>query len=301
MEEPEQQPTPNTQTSTEPAKARKPRLNELDGRTWSKYSISVWDIAKTSEERKFHHPAMFPTELCRRLIEMYTKKGDVVIDPFLGSGSTLVAAQERQRKGAGLDINDKFVNLAKTRLGQLQLFDKGKKDTAEEQTCVVFKDEAKSLLKHVKEQTADLCITSPPYWSILQRKRTADYKASRPYSALENDLGNIDDYDKFMMELRNCFQQVYAALKPGKRCVVVVMDIRVLSKFTPYHMDISSMMGEIGFILEDIIIWNRQREYNNLRPLGYPYVFIVNKIHEYLLIFRKNKETEPLIWRKSQR
>jgi hypothetical protein len=70
------------------------------------------------------------------------------------------------------------------------------------------------------------------------------------------------------------------------------MDIRQGSQFFPFHMSISNMMAEVGFVLEDIIIWDRKREYSNLRPLGYPYVFIVNKVHEYILIFRKAKVGE---------
>jgi DNA modification methylase len=85
---------------------------------------------------------------------------------------------------------------------------------------------------------------------------------------------------------------VHEVLKPGKMCVVIVMDIRVQSQFIPFHIDVINMMKEVGFILEDIIIWDRRKEYSNLRPLGFPYVFIVNKVHEYILIFRRNKEVE---------
>jgi hypothetical protein len=52
-------------------------------------------------------------------------------------------------------------------------------------------------------------------------------------------------------------------------------------------MDITAKMQEIGFTLDDIIIWDRRQEYNNLRPLGYPSVFRVNKVHEFILIFQK--------------
>ena len=68
------------------------------------------------------------------------------------------------------------------------------------------------------------------------------------------------------------------------------MDLRKKDKFFPLHIDISKMMGEIGFELEDIMIWDRQHEYNNMKTLGYPYVFRVNKIHEFLLIFWKREE-----------
>ncbi|MCR6693113.1 MAG: site-specific DNA-methyltransferase, partial [archaeon YNP-LCB-003-016] len=92
---------------------KRERLNELDGKTWEKYSISIWDIVKSREESKLNHPAMFPVELCRRLIKIYTKKGDVVLDPFMGSGSTIIAARDLGLKGIGFDINPDFVKLAK--------------------------------------------------------------------------------------------------------------------------------------------------------------------------------------------
>ncbi len=263
---------------------KKERLNELDGKTWEKYSISVWDIVKTPDEMKLKHPAMFPVELCRRLIQIYTKKGDLVIDPFVGSGSTMVACKELERRGLGIDINEKFVKLAQKRLSQESL------DTHEIESPKVFTDDAANLLNYVKEESADLCITSPPYWMVHLRKRSADYKQPRPYSQLARDLGNITDYSTFLSELKQVFEKVYKALKKGKRCIVIVMDIRVQNKFIPYHVDIISLMKEIGFALEDIIIWDRRKEYNMLRPLGYPYVFIVNKVHEYIMIFSKNSK-----------
>jgi len=262
---------------------KKERLNDLDGKTWEKYSISVWDIVKSPEENKLKHPAMFPVELCKRLIQIYTRKGDVVLDPFMGSGSAIVAARDLERKGIGLDINPDFVKLAKKRLLQQKLIKLDVEDAE------VYCEDAINLLNVVKPNSVDLVITSPPYWNIMRRKRTADYKEPRPYSALPRDLGNIADFDTFMRELKVIFEKVYIALKPNKRCIIIVMDIRQGSKFFPFHMSICEMMKEIGFVLEDIIIWDRRKEYSNLRPLGYPYVFIVNKVHEYILIFRKDE------------
>jgi len=65
------------------------------------------------------------------------------------------------------------------------------------------------------------------------------------------------------------------------------MDIRKGCEFFPFHSDLATEMQRIGYIFDDIIIWDRSLEYNNLRPLGYPAVFRVNKVHEYLLIFQK--------------
>ncbi len=265
---------------------KKEKLNELDGRTWERYSISVWDIVKSREESKLGHPAMFPMELCQRLMEIYTKKGDVVLDPFMGSGSAIIVARDMERKGIGFDINPDFVELTKKRLSQQKLVHLGIEEPN------IYCEDANNLLKHVKPSSVDLVITSPPYWNIHTRKRTADYKEPRPYSSLEKDLGNIPNFSEFMKELKSIFSKVHSVLKDAKRCVIIVMDIRQGSQFIPFHIHISNMMAEIGFLLEDIIVWDRRKEYSNLRPLGYPYVFIVNKVHEYILIFKKNKVEE---------
>lgn len=263
------------------------RFNDLDGKTWTRYSISVWDIVKTPEEAALKHPAMFPVKLCERLIEIYTHKGDIVLDPFMGSGSTLLAAASLGRKGIGIDVNEEFVSLAKNRLNLLETIEDNLKPE-------IYCDTAENLLKYVGESTVDLVLTSPPYWNIHRRKRTADYKEPRPYSELERDFGNIEKYEDFMNALKDVFSKVKIVLKPKGHCIIIVMDIRVGSQFIPFHMDIARMMMELGYKFEDIIIWNRAAEYNNLRPLGYPYQFIVNKVHEYIMIFRKVSENEIL-------
>ena len=118
-------------------------------------------------------------------------------------------------------------------------------------------------------------------------KRSADNKEIINYSDSNVDLGNINDYELFLTELQGIFAKVFKALKVKGHCVVVLMDIRKKDKFYSLHSDLAMKMEEIGFTFEDIIIWDRQHEYNNMRPLGYPYVFRVNKVHEYILIFRK--------------
>ena len=95
--------------------------------------------------------------------------------------------------------------------------------------------------------------------------------------------------------MKEIFEQVHVAMKPERYCIVVVMDLRKKSKFYPFHSDIANMMQRIGFIYDDIIIWNRQSEYNNLRPLGYPSVFRINKVHEFCLIFKTSIKKEKEI------
>jgi len=263
------------------------RMNNLDGKTWLQYSFSIWrDIEKTNGERKLKHPAMFPTQLTSRLIQIYTKdKGEVILDPFLGSGSTIVSAYRLGKKGIGFELSKDYIKLAENRIRDTQLnLTQTPKDLIKPE---IHNKTVFEVPKILPENSVDLVITSPPYWDILTMERSADRKEIRKYSDSEEDLGNIHDCNRFMEKLKEAFLGVHKVLKKGKYCIVVVMDIRKKSKFYPFHMDLINKMREIGFELDDIIIWDRQKEYNNMRPLGYPFVFRVNKVHEFILIFRK--------------
>nr|WP_274380908.1 DNA methyltransferase [Desulforadius tongensis] len=140
---------------------------------------------------------------------------------------------------------------------------------------------------YIEPESIDLCFTSPPYWNVLAQKRSADRKEIRNYNTLEDNLGEIDSYERFLGELKVVFEQVFQVMKRGSYCIINVMDLRKKKKFYPLHMDVVKFMQEIGYIFDDLIIWDRRQDYNNLKPLGYPYVFRINRIHEYLLIFIK--------------
>lgn len=276
------------------ARTGRKRANELDGKTWTRYSISIWsDIRKIEEERstcrsaqvlRLNHPAIFPVQLVTRLLECFTTEEErVVLDPFAGIGSTVVAADRMGKRGIGIEISDEFVAVARSRLAQKSLWGGAQGNS------VVHRADANNLLEFVQPDSVDIVITSPPYWDILTRKRTADGKEIRHYGDATKDLGKIRGYQDFLKALQRVFELVYKVLKKGKYCIVIVMDIRKGPRFYPFHSDIADLMQEIGFIYDDLIIWDRRHEYNNMRPLGYPYVFRVNKAHEFILIFQKPK------------
>jgi len=261
------------------------KYNELSGKDWLRYSFSIWrDLRKNTEERQLKHPAMFPIQLAERIIGIYTKKDGMVIDPFMGIGSSLIAAKEKGRSAIGFELSKEYAEAAKKRIELTA--ESGNGDVK------VYKKDARLIGKYVKPKSVDLCLTSPPYWDILNMRRSADKKKIRNYSNSNIDLGNIADYECFLDELKVIFSGVYKVLKFKGHCVVVLMDIRKKNKFYPFHSDLTSRMEKIGFSLEDILIWDRQHEYNNMKPLGYPYVFRVNKVHEYILIFRKLGERD---------
>jgi len=260
------------------------RINKLNGKEWLRYSFSIWkDIQKNKEEWALRHPAMFPIMMAEKLIDIFTNsKEQVVLDPFMGSGSTLIAAQNKGLKGIGFEINKEYISMAKNRLDNVY-----RTIFINNSNYKLINDSAENIDTYLSPNSVDLTITSPPYWDILNRRRSADRKAIRNYSNSSVDFGNISDYNQFLLSLKSVFSKVYKVTKPGRYCIVIVMDIRKNSNFYPFHSDLTKKMEEINFSLKDIIIWDRQKEYNNLRPLGYPYSFVVNKVHEYIMIFKK--------------
>lgn len=252
------------------------RANLLPGAEWLQRSFSVWrDLDKNSEERNLKHPAMFTLRLVERILEAYTCKTGVLLDPFAGSGTALLAALQNNMDAIGLDINPHYRQSFEKRVG---LF--------ESKRWHYHVIDALRAGEVVPANSVDICVTSPPYWDILNRRRSADGKEARPYSSAENDLGNVKDYGKFLALLGEVVSVVRTAMKPGAYFVLNVMDLRKGPVFYPFHMDATEVAQKSGFVLQDIIVWDRQKEYNNMRPLGYPHKFIVNKVHEYLLVFK---------------
>lgn len=251
--------------------------NDLSGKEWLQFSFSIWrDLTKTKEEKDLKHPASFPVALCERLLRSFSKRGSRVIDPFNGIGSSMVAANNLGFEGVGIDLSQEFCEIAKRRV-------------ANSEKIKIINEDAFLAVDRLPENDFDICITSPPYWDILNMKRTADGKTPVNYSENKNDLGNIENYSEFVSALQLLFRKMKRVLKPNSYCIVNVMDIRKKNVFYPLHIDLVMSMREIGYILDDIIIWDRQNEYNYMRPLGYPYRFRINKVHEYFLVFINSK------------
>jgi DNA modification methylase len=256
------------------------RCNALDGKRWLQNSISVWsDLRKSTEEQRLRHPAQYPVALVRRLMESFLPATPhTVLDPFCGSGSSLVAAHEAGHRGIGLELSADYVALAKSRLPE---------PVWTEGTIVLHNAPASRLPELVPAESVDLCITSPPYWNILGQKRTADAKSIRHYGNLPGDLSLITDYEAYLDAMTQVFADVHRTLKPGAHCCIVVMDLRKQDRFYPLHSDLARRLETAGYRLDDLVIWNRQTEYNNLRPLGFPAVFRINKVHEFIVLMQK--------------
>lgn len=181
------------------------RGNNLDGKAWLKNSISIWsDIRKSATEARLGHPAIFPVALAGRLIETFTNsEQNTIFDPFAGVGSTIVAAKEAGKCGIGIELNPEFAKIAQNRLLNDGLFELPRRGQG-----IIHIDNALNLLKYIAPENVDCVVTSPPYWDILNMKRSADYKEIRNYGQEEADLGKISDYHLFLQQLKAIFGQV---------------------------------------------------------------------------------------------
>lgn len=267
------------------------RLNDLIAKEWIPETVSVWTqrgLGKGHEHAQIEkqHPAPFSFQDVARLIKFFSKKGEMVLDPFVGVGSTLKAAAIEGRTGIGIELNGKYVALARERLETevepLTLRANPQK--------IIHGDARKAIAKLTKD-SVKLVVTSPPYWNILHKK---DHKAKQErigqgldtqYSTDEADLGNIADYGEFVRELADTLALTRTCLTDGGHMCLVVGDFRHKANYYMFHADIARELEARGFTLKGIkILYQRHKR---VFPYGYPYSYVPNLHHQYIVILAK--------------
>ena len=272
---------------------RRPKdLNELTGSQWARYSKSIEEYPDTRSEKQRLHGASFPKSLALQQIEIYTKKGETVLDPFLGVGTTLDAALEIERNGVGIELSPEFAQLAQEDIKHASEIGLSHK---------VYIDDARNLRKYIEDNSVDFVLTSPPYSTLLKSVRgdfaykwrehstISPISNPRPYSSKKEDLGNMP-YDEFLNAVEEVMSASLHVLRPNGYAVWVVKDYRDLKNKVPYvnfHGDVISSATRAGFTLWDIRIYD-QTKFRPLVCLGFPSRnFYLNIGHSYLLTFKK--------------
>jgi DNA modification methylase len=267
-------------------------LNDLTSTEWIPETVSVWNQkglgashAEAQIERQ--HPAPFSFTDVARLIRFFTKKGQIVLDPFVGVGSTLKACALEKRQGIGFELNSRYVDLAKKRL-RTEVTD----EIAVKQQRVLRGD-ARRLVAALPENSIDFVVTSPPYAAILHKEdhkvkqeRTAKGLDTR-YSDSKLDFGNIKDYSTFLGELAEMLGDCAKALKPKKYMAIIVGDFREKSKYVMFHADLAHMLEKYSLGLRGItVLYQRHKR---VFPYGYPYAYVPNMHHQFILILQNEK------------
>ncbi len=267
-------------------------LNDLSAKDWIIETISVWTqkgLGKNHPDTQIEkeHPAPFSFTDVSRLIKFFTKSEQTVLDPFVGIGSTLKACLLNNRKGIGIELNEKYVLLSKKRL------ENEVKDKDASTSQKVVQGDASIEIEKLDKDSVDFVVTSPPYWNILDKK---DHKVKKErldkgldtkYSNDEKDLGNIADYQEFLSKLSNILSSTSRVLKKDKYLAIIVSDFRDKAKYYMFHSDLANKLEETNFKLKGIkILYQRHKR---VFPYGYPYSYVPNIHNQFILILQNKK------------
>lgn len=251
------------------------KLNDMTSTgEWVKFTKS-WFIHNPPPRKlgEILHPAKFPETMIAEFIEFFTKRGQVVLDPLLGTGTTLVACDMTGRIGIGIELEEQWAKIAKTRT---------------KQTIII--GDSRNLDKMNLPQV-DFVITSPPYWNQLKRasmrqKERAEIGIPTEYSEDKRNIGNIDGYMAFIEEQKKIFDKVYDLVKPGGYLVIITNNVFFGGRLYPLAFDTAISLSRSGkWILKDEKIWLQDDK--KLLPMGVLNAWVGNRCHQYCLIFRK--------------
>ncbi|MFW6437608.1 MAG: DNA methyltransferase [Armatimonadota bacterium] len=261
-------------------------------------SSVLWSSAPPRDKLKATHPATFSERDIARLIRFFTKSEQTVLDPFVGSGSTLLACEETGRVGIGIELIERWVEVTTGRLDADEIaFEMDEGDTeidlADRDRHLLIHGDSRASLQRLPDACVVFIVTSPPYWSILQKRgeKAAQEREDRglptQYSESEADLGNVEDYDEFLDRLGDVFDECARVLRPRQYMCVVVADFRHGPQFHLYHADIARLIEgrNDGLQLKGLTVLLQDSK--NLYPLGIPYCFVGNIHHQFVLIFQR--------------
>lgn len=265
-------------------------INCLTAKEWLVSQLGVWQFyyEKRDVRDKNVHPATFPISLSKKIISLFTHVGELVVDPFVGSGTTLVAAQDINRNAIGFDLKQEYVDVCKKRLEANNIFNNSQQ--------IPILDDARNLSDYVEPNTVSLIWTSPPYANLLNRQRKNKSRRDRnndqlnkveQYSQDNRDLGTYE-IEEWTMVMGDIFQTLLPLMKDRAHCVINVPDFWWENKRITQHTYLIDELRKRGFELRNIIIWDRTNIVNNIGIFGWPSNYItMGTTFEYLLDFWK--------------
>lgn len=265
-------------------------INCLTAKNWMKSQVAIWEFyyGKRDIRDKKIHPAVFPIGLPKKCIELFTHEGELVLDPFVGIGTTLVAAKDSARNAVGFDLSKKYVDYSNKRLIQNNLYSKSEQ--------VAIEDDSNNIKDYLRTNTVSLSVTSPPYANMLNRKRknksirgdrrkNEHYDKVQQYSGDPRDLGTMEP-KKFAKELAKIYKKILPLHKPKAHCIINITDLWWENKRIPIHLYVIEEMEKVGYELRNTIIWDRRNLVNGAGIFGWPNNYItLGTTFEYILDF----------------
>jgi len=289
------------------------QLNELTGEEWLYFTKSLLVTAYPSElghAARKRHGANKPPRLMARLIEFFTKTGELVLDPFAGVGGTLLGAAIARgpRRAIGLEINPTWAAvyaevaaaLAAERDGEGPLLaDLGSADPGgprgfDPSGCEMRVGDALALLPALADASVDFIATDPPYTVQLPHTmaggRLAEAHANRrtDYAMVSDDpadLANAPTHDAYLDAMERVFRGLARVLRPGGYAAVIVRDAYVDGVYRFTGADLAARASGVGLVPKGELVWYQAG--TRLRPYGYPRAFVPNITHQHVVILRR--------------
>lgn len=270
-------------------------LNELSGGEWTFFLNSVLSTRyPTSGPESFAHhirkihPSPKPPQLMKSIIEFFTKTNDYVLDYFMGVGGTLLGASLSNRQAVGIDLSKKYVDAYKQANHELGL---------PEQSVIIgnsldILSDPREHSELLSENKFSVIAIDPPYGDMMNREKTGEAtkrnldNSPTPFTDLDSDLGNLS-VESFFPKFKESVELSMRYLRDGGHIVVFIKDLQPNASSTNLlHARIIEDLASIqGIKYLGMKIWADLGV--NLYPYGYPYSFVSNQIHQYIMFFKK--------------
>lgn len=290
-------------------------LNELPGEEWLYFTKSVWATAYPSElghARRRAHGANKPPRLMARLIEFFSRTGELVLDPFAGVGGTLLGAAIARgpRRALGIELEPRWgaiydqvvrdASAERDGLGPL-LADLGSSDPGGPRSfdatgCELRIGDALAVLPSLPDASVDFVATDPPYNVQLpitmaggrlaetHANRRTDYAMVTEHPA---DLANAATYGEFLDRMGAVFGELARVLRPERYLALIVRDAYQGGRYLFTSADLAARAADRGLVPKGDLIWYQAG--TRLRPYGYPKAFVPNIAHQHVLVFRRGR------------
>ena len=282
-------------------------LNELSGEEWLYFTKSLWTTAYPSElghALRKAHGANKPPRLMARLIEFFTKPGELVLDPFAGVGGTLLGAAicRGARRAVGFEIDQRWADVYESVLAALpvdtQLSDLGPSDPGgprgfDASGSRLAVGDAVALLAELADGSVDFVATDPPYNPQLKltmaggalaekfANRRTDYAMVTSHAG---DLANSASYPEYLERMEGVFAGLRRVLRDGRYATIIVRDAYQDGRYRFTGADLAERAERVGFVTKGDLIWYQAG--TRLRPYGYPRSFVPNIVHQHILVLR---------------
>jgi DNA modification methylase len=247
-----------------------------------------------------------------RLIEFFTRTGELVLDPFAGVGGTLLGAAIAQgpRRALGIELDPRWVEIYDEVVAELGaerggrgpvLADLGSSDQGGARTfdpsgLELRRGDAAAILPGLDEGSVDFVATDPPYNVQLPLTmaggRLAETHANRrtDYAMIGDDpadLANSPDYATFLDRMEEILGECRRVLRPGRYAAVIVRDAYQDGRYLFTGADLAERADRAGLVPKGDLVWYQAG--TRLRPYGYPNAFVPNIAHQHILIFRRER------------